>query len=241
MPLKHVRRWILGMDVPVLGLEETLAFLEASGASLARWGDGETAILRGRSIPFQDWSPSLSERLGNLLNQRQPGILLAIPAGALKGPIWRHLKKPTWLATRVVLASALQPGRIYADAFMFRDEPVRALAALKASIGRSGRVVVVSSNPRDRDYFSGISCPVVHVLISERNAFAKFESICRRIRSSAAMKRDDDTSAPTVVLFSAGPAAKALVAELAGEFRCYDVGHLFHFQRNPAKKNVWAE
>jgi hypothetical protein len=241
MKIEHFRRFILGIDVPVLGLEESISFLESSGGSLVRWGDGETAILRGRSIPFQDWNYELSERLKSLLNQRQQRILLAIPVTALRSTILSHFQRPTWIPTRLVFSSAIQLNQIYADAFMFREKPRYALSVLKSSIQKAHCIIVVSSNPLDKNYFTDLECRIIHLLIPSKNAFSEFHYICSQVRSYARASREDPMRCQTVVLFSAGPAAKAFVADLADEFRCYDVGHLFYFQRNPAKKNVWAK
>jgi hypothetical protein len=240
MQFKHVHRFILGVDVPVLRLEESIAFLEASGGSLVRWGDGESAILRGRSIPFQDWKYEHSGRLASILYKKPPRILLGIPVAALRGSICQHFKKPTWIPTRLVFSSAIQQHQIYADAFMFREEPGRALSVLKSAIKKARLLVIVSSNPLDRDYFSDLSCEIIHIPIPPKNAFSEFSKIAYQVRSLTGGSRGNSMKCKTVVLFSAGPAAKALVADLADEVRCYDVGHLFHFQRNPAKRNVWA-
>ena len=235
-------RFALGSRLRVLDADAALGWLEATGKSLVRWGDGETAVHRGQAIPFQDASPELRQALATVLAQQRPDIAVGIPAGAVCGPLLRHATRRGWLRTRLLWARHARPEATYVDAFLFRDRPEAALSGLKAMAGRRDWIVVVSSNGNDAGLFSDLAVGVGWIGIPARNAFGDFEAIVAAIKAEAArLDSERDTNKGNgLVLIAAGPTAKALVLELSPALRCLDVGHLFYFQRHGAKRNVWA-
>jgi hypothetical protein len=237
--IKFVFRCLLGCRVKALTHREAMEWLETTGKSLVRWGDGETAVLRGRGIHFQAAHPALAHALGEILAQDRPDIAIGVPVRALSGPVWEHFRVRLWLRTRMVWARYARSDRLYVDAFMFRDRPAEALDLVLGVASRRGWVLVVSSNGDDLEFFRRLVCPCDWIGIPAKDAFQGLGSILSDIRAAAlrlsrVSGRDDG-----LVLISAGPTAKVLIADLAPALCCYDVGHLFHFQRHPQKKNAW--
>ena len=63
-----------------LFLDEDQTFkLLQNGSSLARYGDGELALMRGKSIPFQQATPFLSKRLKQVLKEKDKDFLIGLP------------------------------------------------------------------------------------------------------------------------------------------------------------------
>ena len=46
---------------------------------MARYGDGELALMRGKSIPFQEANPFLSKRLKQVLKEKDKDFLIGLP------------------------------------------------------------------------------------------------------------------------------------------------------------------
>lgn len=63
----------------ILTTEETLSLLEKEKISFLRYGDGEIAIMKGESIPFQEYDEILAKRLRKLLKTNKEGLRIGIP------------------------------------------------------------------------------------------------------------------------------------------------------------------
>lgn len=58
-------------NIKVLDKETTLQILLRDHSSLIRFGDGELDLIRGESIPYQDYQPKLAGALKELLLEEQ--------------------------------------------------------------------------------------------------------------------------------------------------------------------------
>lgn len=63
----------------ILNTDETLSLLEKEKISFLRYGDGEIAIMRGESIPFQEYDVRLAKRLRKILKTDIEGLRIGIP------------------------------------------------------------------------------------------------------------------------------------------------------------------
>ena len=63
----------------ILNTDETLELLESEKISFLRYGDGEIAIMKGESIPFQKYDKNLAKCLTELLRVDQAGLKIGIP------------------------------------------------------------------------------------------------------------------------------------------------------------------
>lgn len=57
---------------------ETIDRLVETKQSIARFGDGEIAIIQGGSIPFQKYEKRLAERLRSILKNDNPNLLVGV-------------------------------------------------------------------------------------------------------------------------------------------------------------------
>lgn len=67
-------------EIKVLPILESLDFLHQTGASLARFGDGEIDLILGSSIPYQPYHPDLASRLLDILQtESSQDLLVCLP------------------------------------------------------------------------------------------------------------------------------------------------------------------
>jgi hypothetical protein len=232
--------FVLGSPLRILRSGEALEWLERSGKSLVRWGDGETLALSGRDLYFQRASPELARTLARVVAQDRSDIIVGLPAGPLLSPLTWHIRRRNWLRTRLLWARHGRADRVYVDAFLFRDEPHSSMRRLKVIAQRHAFVIGVSSNAQDPHLFADLGHPVEWIEIPSENCFATYDTILAKIRAATTKLIHKTGREDGLALISAGPAAKALVLDLSPGLKAYDVGHLFYFQRHEAKRNVWA-
>lgn len=217
-----LRRFVRGTDVTFETLEQTISRLERGNLSLIRWGDGETEVALGRGIHYQDGAPQLSKMLQSLLSSGTNKVILGLPSWPLRGVLRWALYQRGWLKTRLLWAAHCHLEGSYADAFMFRDRPRKALQLLRACGARKKRLIIVSSNSLDVRYFDGTAEGIAWIEVPKVNAFSRHDETCAAIEYSTMASADS-----TLVLISAGPAGKAIAVALAERIACWDTGNLF--------------
>lgn len=203
----------------VLGEVETMQAVVA-GRSLARYGDGEFALCRGRSIRFQRHDLALQGRLRGILKQAGaclvgiPNILSATP----KAAYWDKYRA----------AADLLGGQPYASAFVSRPDSAPWIDtpdywALVETLWRGQHVTVVrgaASSLAASDLEGARQVSQIHA--SSRDAWFEYRSLFERIRQTAAAR----------VLISLGPTATVLAVDLCAHgFHAIDLGHLAVFLR----------
>lgn len=67
-----------GIRPKIKNHRETVDRLVETKQSIARFGDGEIAIIKGKSIPFQKYDRRLAERLKSILKNGNPNLLVGI-------------------------------------------------------------------------------------------------------------------------------------------------------------------
>lgn len=75
------KKYRLGKYAPLLNIlspHDTMRFLLENNICFCRFGDGEIAIMRGESIPFQKYDKELACRLKEILKSHQKGLAVGI-------------------------------------------------------------------------------------------------------------------------------------------------------------------
>ena len=65
-------------NIKILNTEDSLNLIK-SGKSIARLGDGELDIIKGKSFPFQRYNQDLTAQLVEILGKKQDFCLVGIP------------------------------------------------------------------------------------------------------------------------------------------------------------------
>lgn len=66
-------------NIKIFNINETIDKLIADHISLARFGDGEIALIQEKDIPFQKYSKDLAKRLTEVLSSKDDSIAVGLP------------------------------------------------------------------------------------------------------------------------------------------------------------------
>lgn len=216
----------------ILNTDETLALLEKEQFSFLRYGDGEIAIMRGKSIPFQEYHPELAQKLRTMLKGKENGIKIGIPyyymhpldslneftkrfARAL--PAQRKFlckycsKDVTYIDT--ALTQVYQTYQEYDFAKYY--ERMQNLLKDKAV------TVVCGEGVLERLEYKAVDvCHSVHYIYApSMNAYSQYQAILEKVKA---------TEKERLVCVVLGPTAKVLVYDLAkAGYQAWDMGHYF--------------
>jgi hypothetical protein len=201
-----------------------------AGRSLIRLGDGEVALLLGRSIKFQTAHIELQKKLGALISNYATSspYILCLPKVGLSNDVRSlasPMKRSIWTLFRLYFTHRFRHQVPYADAHLFYDhEQVEtffrddfqqriAICVGKHDI-RSSRLKEFLSTNFFAFYF--IEAPAI-------NAFAKEKELLQAI--TTCVQQYCTTHTP-IVLLGIGPASKPIAHHLSEKsIQAIDVGH----------------
>jgi hypothetical protein len=228
--LDHKGFWslIVGRTVTELNDDEVVESLKL-GRSFIRWGDGETANLRGKSSWHQSGDTYLSDELARFLDYIRGAdhLILGLPFVAIKGSLFNTSIWPLWkikvlLSTRVLLNSnRIQsiPSSRVADAEIWYRIFLE-IPSILLSIGVKYRpVLLVSGNDAHRDAIAAI-CNADYFEIRSLNAFEQYEEIHQFTFDWAT----SHIAERPIILLAAGSVGKLLVMHLPTEVQVVDIG-----------------
>jgi glycosyltransferase family protein len=217
----------------ILDFEETAERLATSERSLARFGDGEFAVVEGRSIAFQRADAGLARRLREILRHPPEGCDVAIPrVGWFMDARLKPADHAWWFRFMrekgAFVESLLDPSRTYCDTYVsqFTQATVEGYdcAALFARLRRiwDGKDVLVVCG---RGIFDGFTHDVFDNARSveciygpKRDAWDVYDALLAQVKAAAQGR---------VVLVVLGPTATVMAADLAAAgIRALDLGHL---------------
>lgn len=195
-----------------------------SGASICRYGDGEYALMRGRSIYYQNANPVLAKRLAEILAVQSTDKLLVAITGfkampSIDTPI--HFWHRYWANGWAKLKSYFKQGEYYnsfvSRALVFNAVSVEDIKRIWADrevvfvVGHGSRFVL---DPR---LFANVKSHRF-IYVKPQNAFDEYDEIL-----STCKKCDKET----LFFISAGPTATVLAYDLTNMgYQALDMGHL---------------
>ncbi len=218
--------------IKILATDETLSLMEREKISFLRYGDGEIAIMKGDSIPFQEYDPRLATRLRELLKADEKGLKIGIPyyymhplanlndfvsgfarsLSAQRGFLCKNCRKgATYIDTCIT-----QVYQTYSD-YDFVDYYGRMQALLK---GRD-ITIICGEGVLDRLEYKAydVGKTVNFVAAPSMNAYSQYDALLEKAL------RINKNNLICIVL---GPAAKPLVYDLyKNGYQAWDMGHYF--------------
>jgi hypothetical protein len=218
----------ISSDTEVLDLME-------KGYSFVRWGDGETAFVRGKFNWYQEFNSDLRKKLLDLLSTFSSNLILGIHWG-----VYAKINDKRWglrifkiiFSTRVFIIKKLNSQRAYQkfatlDFWWRNADQIKDILA-RVSINR--QCILIASNVKYLDF-----CPINTKFIAApaSNAFTVYEKIIQEIDAHL-----EAGGNKTVILTAIGPTSKALVFDYYLKTQILDIGHGFNFALNG--KNSWA-
>ena len=219
-------------DFEVQTIDETLDYILEHQSSIARFGDGEAAIMLGQSINYQKYDPNLAEELKFIFNQESsPTLVIGLQEG-LKNrfsfvpdalAFWRqyledyeefyleYCKNPWYGSTFI--------SRPYID-FLDKSKAKSQFEKLKKLW--EGRDILIVEGYASRsgvgnDLFDGAKS-IKRIICPSRHAYDKKNEIMEAIMNHADGR---------LVLLMLGPTAKVLAYQLATKgVQAIDIGHV---------------
>ncbi|MFS9167106.1 SP_1767 family glycosyltransferase [Streptococcus mitis] len=219
-------------DFEVQTIDETLDYILEHQSSIARFGDGEAAIMLGQSINYQKYDPNLAEELKFIFNQESsPTLVIGLQEG-LKNrfsfvpdalAFWRQYLedyeefyleycKNSWYGSTFI-------SRPYID-FVDKSKAKSQFEKLKKLW--EGRDILIVEGYASRsgvgnDLFDGANS-IKRIICPSRHAYDKKDEIMEAIMNHADGR---------LVLLMLGPTAKVLAYQLANKgMRAIDIGHV---------------
>lgn len=229
-----------GHSIQTMTFDELISALRR-GMSLVRWGDGETANLRGKDTWHQQADGQLSKMLDQLLLgiYRSEKLVLGVPVSVVENSFLTlvihqvRLLKIIW-STRVLLncklMRKLNPSRLV-DSHIFLQQPER-VSELLSNLDLGNRdAIYVSSVPSN--LMASFSLRLSHLIIPPRNAYSQVEMVRQKLANWL------KSAEKPIIFFSAGSAVKVLVLELVHRCQIIDLGSGLRFLDTGAQKYEW--
>ena len=234
------KRLIFGNTSKSLDLDSLVTELR-KGKSFVRWGDGETAIARGKSIWFQEANHELAKKLNALISGIDNGPILGIPTQAISRPIWFY---PSWqhfrieFSTRVFFASRLsylnKKNFTLASATIWYDKVANLKEILESITPLNTPLLVVAGNRNAQAFFSAWE-DVSFVQCESKNAFSTYQELSGEISDWVKANKFG------TIYCAAGPTTKAIVHDFFERIRVIDIGHEISFSINNNSRFAWEE
>jgi hypothetical protein len=234
------RTWInlvLGCQIRLISDSQVIELIE-QGASFVRWGDGETAIIRGKSISYQESVEQLREKLKHLSANPPDNLVFGLPWVTYASPFDRRWNKRIFgimFSTRVYWAKKYR--KRFAKTRVARTEfwwdHANEIPMILENIQKRGQKMVLVGS---REFLA--LCPKGTELVEVRksDAFADYYTLCKSI-----LVFHEKYRANLTLVVAAGPTAKALVNDFGRLFQVLDVGHGFYFALNGFGSWAWSK
>ena len=207
--------------------DQELDDLLARGKSLIRIGDGEIYIMNFGSVAhYENFNPELRRYLSSIINEYSPESPYVIGLPQLyvdmsNAELRKRAMLRCWLPLKIMVRHRFPKAMKYFDAHIFYRNGT--FTNILEKHLKPYRVIIVTRKFNiDLLEEAGIHSKlnVTFIETKESGTFADRKEIMARIREMAA----SNTSGYRI-LFSAGPASKAMIYDLSREgFICYDLG-----------------
>lgn len=213
--------------------EETINDIKYNKKSIARFGDGEFLLLiKERDLGFQKLDLQLSDKLAEVLNNRNPDFLIAIPDSIATTKNHKRFAKVHWLLFINTHGQRLS-GFLNIDYHYGNANMTRLYAGLKdqsqskklfdkvRSIWENQEILIVEGNLSrlgvGNDLFDNAKS-LKRIICPGKNTFDKYEEIKT---ASATLGKDK------LILCALGPTATVLCSDLSNlGYWAIDIGHI---------------
>lgn len=217
----------------IMSLEETIDDIISNQKSISRFGDGEfLLLLKQQDLGFQIQDSLLADKLLQVLNNRNPKFLVALPGSISSIKNHKRFAKVYWLlfinTYGKKLSKLLDRSYRYGNANMTRpyiimkDQSQSKMYFEKIKTLWENKEVLIVEGVLSRlgignDLFDNAK-GIERILCPNKNAFEKYEEITK-----ATIKLGKDK----LILCSLGPSATVLCSELCNEgLWALDIGHV---------------
>ena len=233
---RHLMQLVVGQKIRNLTDEQFITLLK-DGHSLYRWGDGETAISRGKSISYQASNEVLRNKLNALLNSKDVrtinGLSWAVST-SLFDKRWRSKKLfKVMFSTRVYL---LGNHKFNADSnyvetqVWYHRRDIR--NDLNHIVGKRPCLVIANTE----EFLNAAPAHAEFLQCQSKNAFESYHRLAGSISEWIAENYDE---LRPCILVACGPTSKAIVLDFRNRCQVIDVGHGFNFYLHGYGSYAW--
>jgi glycosyltransferase family protein len=216
----------------VKNTDETLNKIVTNKVSVSRYGDGEFAIMNGKSLLFQDYSKELASKLKEIVKSNKENHIVCIPDVFNDLIRFRDYAKNYWTNylnhNRYKIYKHLEMKKPYYDAFITRlyaDLKNRQLSEERFNKVRKlweSRDVLIVEGAQSRlgignDLFNNTKS-IKRIICPAKNAFESYKEILNEVKLH---------EKATLILIALGPTATVLSYDLALlGYQAVDIGHI---------------
>lgn len=213
----------------VLSTRETIKKIK-EGISIIRFGDGELALLLGKSIVYQEKDVLLKKRLRSILSKPKENILICLPEFNAKHNNTKNIIgdynfwESYWFFNFDCIKKYIHKQIVYGNTSfsrvnVFMENPIQ---DIKDIWDQKEIVFVYSEKGRfnvEHELFSNI-LEYTEIFIPERNAYREYDRIL-----TECLKQDKRK----IFMVAAGPTATVLCYDLAMDgYQAIDIGHIIN-------------
>ena len=217
----------------ILDVQQTLQLISEKPKSFCRFGDGEIAIMRGESQPFQKGDPELANKLLRLIGKKRDDIYIGINSGYFHTPAdlenyERKYNRMNSFDFRHFLLEHCDLTNTYIDPlftcwYLYREDTtvVRQYVEDILNLFKDKDIVLVSGEGVFEKLNFNVferakSFKVMHG--PSKNSFEQYDTILNNIKNN--VSRDQ------LVCLILGMTSKAMVGDLTDlGYMAWDVGH----------------
>lgn len=218
----------------VLNDFETVEYIKKTGCGIARFGDGELALMQGFSIPFQDKNNALAKRLKNIKTTKN--CLVCVPnvfdLNALKQTtneeefnFWKKNLNKFLGLWKKLFGKCTVVGDAFLSRFYMRKtdkSKTDGYALALKEIWQDKEIIFVEGEKSrlgvGNDLFSN-SKDIKRIICPSKNAFESYDKILSAVTKNA--KKD------SLIIVALGPTATVLAYDLCGlGYQALDLGHV---------------
>lgn len=216
----------------VMSMEETIEALIDTDNSIVRYGDAEIRMIEGNAVEFQKYDAVLSARLYDILQYKNPKLLVGIPDIFESLDMYTEKSRLFWkehlFFSRKTYEKYCRKDVIYCNAFLSRlyyifedKEACGKWFTLIKKIWNGKKIVIVegeiSHNGIDNDLFDNVN-GIERILCPSASAYQVYNQILE-----ACLTYDTER----LFLLAVGNTAKVLGADLVDKgYRVIDIGNL---------------
>jgi hypothetical protein len=224
-------------NLTVLKDEELINYLVEHNKSFIRWGDGESSVLYGNDLIFQDYVPELKKDMIKILidHINNENFILGVSHHFISMNLDDFNNQPgnrpsMWRTTRYIMHKFCSTRSTYGDAFLFRPLSNVSNSELK-KLWQNKHVILLSS---DKEHGKKIEnhqdvSSVHQIRIPSNNCYQVVDDL-----EDKALNLIDELSfnkGNIRILISGGPGGKVLAHRLLLKgFIVYDVGNYFSWK-----------
>lgn len=227
----HLMSWVCVDKAQLFNANQTVEKALNEKKSLLRLGDGEFIIMSGGSIHYQKADEELQKKLANVVNAyidnpEQCNYSVCMPKQFLECSGLSLSRKRVWVSswakTRYMFKKNYDKELTYGDAFLFANGNSEIYSKLWEN---EQKVVFLHNNKVYAEQFKEkYNVETTFIQVPDRDAFSHYEMLYNKITDTVQDKEN------TIVLISAGPAAKILVPLLSEKnIWAIDTGHCWDF------------